>query len=68
LPTLSAIKMNEIEWIKEAVAKEYIKHYEYENFSNIQEIGTGGFGKVFRANWKDSKYFALKSFELNNTY
>ena len=31
--------------------------------SVIQEIGTGGFGKVYRANWKNSyKHLALKSF------
>ena len=52
-----------INWIEEAIAKEYLKHYEYENFSNIKEIGTGGFGKVYRAKWKSfENYFALKSF------
>ncbi|CAB5381436.1 unnamed protein product [Rhizophagus irregularis] len=30
---------------------------------NVQRIGTGGFGKVYRANWKNSdQYLALKSF------
>ncbi|CAB4388502.1 unnamed protein product [Rhizophagus irregularis] len=30
---------------------------------NVQKIGTGGFGKVYRANWKNSEqYLALKSF------
>ena len=39
-----------------------LKHFEYENFSNIQEIGFEGFGKVYRANRKNSEqYFALKS-------
>ena len=57
-----------INWIEEAIAKEYLKYYEYKNFSNIKKIGSGGFGKVFRANRKNSeKYFALKSFfNLNN--
>ena len=60
---------NSINWIEEAIAKNYFKHYEYKNFNNIQEIGTGGFGKVYRANWKKSnKYLALKSFfDFNNT-
>ncbi|GBC24960.2 kinase-like domain-containing protein [Rhizophagus irregularis DAOM 181602=DAOM 197198] len=35
-----------INWIEEAVDKEHIKYYEYKEFSNFQEIGTGGFGKV----------------------
>ncbi|CAB4415551.1 unnamed protein product [Rhizophagus irregularis] len=50
-------------WIEEAISKEYFRLYEYEHFSNVQRIGTGGFGKVYRANWKNSEqYLALKSF------
>lgn len=57
------------EWIEEAIVKDYIKYYEFNYFSNFQEIGFGGFGKVFRANWKSShNYLALKSFfSFNNT-
>jgi hypothetical protein len=52
-----------INWIEEAVSKEYYKFYERNHFSNIQKIGTGRFGKVYRANWKNSEqYLALKSF------
>src|SRR2546427_1616056 len=51
-----------INWIEEAISKRHIKHYEHKEFKNIQEIGTGGFGKVYRANWKNShQYLALKS-------
>ncbi|CAB4415043.1 unnamed protein product [Rhizophagus irregularis] len=50
-------------WIEEAIDKGYFKHYEYEYFNNIQEVGSGGFGKVYRAKWKNSdKFLALKSF------
>ncbi|GBC05704.1 hypothetical protein RclHR1_06390004 [Rhizophagus clarus] len=53
----------DIYWLEEAIAKKYFKYYEFESFSNIQEIGSGGFGKVFRANWKNSEqYVALKTF------
>jgi serine/threonine protein kinase len=57
-----------INWIEEAINKKHIKYYEYENFKNIQEIGSGAFGKVFRANWKNfDHYLALKYFfNLNN--
>ena len=49
--------------IEDAIAKNYVKYYEYKDFSNIQKIGTGGFGKVYRANWKNSEqYLALKTF------
>jgi hypothetical protein len=50
-----------ISFIEEYVFKKNIKCYEYEHFSNVQEIGTGSFGKVYRANWKSS-LLALKSF------
>ena len=57
------------DWIEEAIAKNYFKYYEYKHFSNIQEIGSGSFGKVYRVNWKNShKYLALKSFfNLNHS-
>ncbi|GBC07528.1 hypothetical protein RclHR1_07510004 [Rhizophagus clarus] len=52
-----------IEWIEEAIIKEHIKFYEYEQFSNFQYIGTGSFGIVNRVNWRNSqKHLALKSF------
>jgi len=52
-----------VNWIEEAIDNEHLKHYEYKQFSNFQQIGAGSFGKVYRANWKNlEKYFALKSF------
>ena len=59
---------NSDEWIEEAISKKHIKYYEYKHFHNIQEIGQGSFGKVYRANWKNLKqYLALKSlFNSNN--
>ncbi|POG69185.1 kinase-like domain-containing protein [Rhizophagus irregularis DAOM 181602=DAOM 197198] len=54
---------NECNWIEEAISKKLIKFYEFGQFYNLQEIGSGGFGKVYRADWKDShKCCALKSF------
>ncbi|PKK62195.1 kinase-like protein [Rhizophagus irregularis] len=50
-------------WIEEAISKNFFKYYEFEQFYNIQEIGSGGFGKVYRANWKNSlKRYAIKTF------
>ncbi|RIA93845.1 kinase-like domain-containing protein [Glomus cerebriforme] len=54
---------NPNEWIEEAIYKKHIKYYDYNHFSNFKEIGSGNFGKVYRANWKNSEqYLALKSF------
>ncbi|RGB35778.1 kinase-like domain-containing protein, partial [Rhizophagus diaphanus] len=52
-----------INWIEESIAKKQIKYYDYYHFNNMQEIGFGSFGKVYRANWKSShSYLAMKSF------
>jgi hypothetical protein len=52
-----------INWIEEAISKKHVKYYEYDHFSNNQEIGCGSFGKVYRVNWKSpQKYLVLKSF------
>ncbi|CAB4388556.1 unnamed protein product [Rhizophagus irregularis] len=52
-----------VNWVEEAIGKEYYKLYENNNFHNVQEIGSSTFGKVYRANWKNSEqYIALKSF------
>ncbi len=49
--------------IEGVISKKNIKHYEYQHFSDFRKIGSGAFGIVFRANWKNSgQYFALKSF------
>ena len=58
-----------INWIEEAISKEHIKYYEYENFhDNMEEIGSGRFGKIYRVNWEDShRRLVLKSFfNFNN--
>ena len=52
-----------INWIEEAISKEYLRYYDYKDFNNFEVIGSGGFGKVYRAKWKNfENYLALKSF------
>src|ERR1044072_2236513 len=65
------LKVSDNSWVRrieEAVSKNHFKRYEYKDFSNIQEIGSGSFGKVYRGNWKNThKHVVLKSFVgLNN--
>ncbi|CAB4399422.1 unnamed protein product [Rhizophagus irregularis] len=55
-----------INWLDEAINKEHIKYYKYDQFNNVKIIGSGGFGKVFRANWRNTgNILALKEFKYN---
>ena len=49
-----------IDWIEVAIKNEYLKYYEFKNFSNVKEIGSGCFGKVYRANWKNFRNYLVK--------
>ena len=51
------------EWLDEAIQNEHINFYKYDNFKNIQKIGSGGFGKIYKATFNDGVTFALKSYK-----
>ncbi|RGB24454.1 kinase-like domain-containing protein [Rhizophagus diaphanus] len=52
-----------IEWLEKSITEEHIELYEYSDFKNIQLIGSGAYGNVYRVNRKYSnRIFALKSF------
>ncbi|GBC06381.1 hypothetical protein RclHR1_00680025 [Rhizophagus clarus] len=57
---------NPNEWvslIEDAISKKNLECYEYKHFHNIEKIGNGTSGKVYRANKKNSEQcFALRSF------
>ncbi|CAJ0912549.1 17567_t:CDS:2, partial [Entrophospora sp. SA101] len=55
-------------WLDEAIQKEHINFYEYSSrFKNIQKIGSGGFGKVYKATLDNSSICALKSYSHDMT-
>lgn len=55
------------EWIDMKVNDEIIKYFEYNNFSDIEDIAKGGFGIVRSANWIDGGIkVALKSLLINS--
>ncbi|RIA84799.1 kinase-like domain-containing protein [Glomus cerebriforme] len=59
---------NYIDWLEKSIAEEHIIYYPYSEFNNLRKIGKGSFGKVFRANWKNTdKVFALKNFNNDRT-
>ncbi|PKC66208.1 hypothetical protein RhiirA1_460010 [Rhizophagus irregularis] len=52
-----------IDWLEKSITEEHIELYEYSDFKNIQLIGSGAYGNVYRVNRKYSnRIFALKSF------
>jgi serine/threonine protein kinase len=56
-------KDKSVQWIEEGISKRFINYIEYNEFQNIQRVGSGAFGKVYKANWKSSNtVVALKSF------
>ena len=54
-----------INWIEQCIREKHIKCYDYKKFSEIEAIGTGAFGKVFKGIGCKKKKFALKSFNLD---
>ena len=54
-------------WIERYMKEEKVNYYEFNEFSNIEEVGNGIIGKMYKANWKQSeKCVILKSFNLDN--
>ncbi|KAF0499947.1 kinase-like protein [Gigaspora margarita] len=47
-------------WFEKTLKEDDIIKYDYSVYENVEEIGTGGFGIVYSANY-DGKKFALKS-------
>ncbi|RGB27322.1 kinase-like domain-containing protein [Rhizophagus diaphanus] len=51
------------DWLENSIKNEYLSHFEYSNFEITKPIGFGNFGKVLRANLKNTDtIFALKLF------
>ncbi|RIA83962.1 kinase-like domain-containing protein [Glomus cerebriforme] len=52
-----------IDWLEKSIANEYLNYYKYSDFKNVEQIGSGSYGSVVRANWKNiDGFFALKTF------
>ena len=55
-----------IDWLEKSIKEDTI-YYEYSDFKILQQIGSGSFGSVVRANWKNNQLYALKSFNNNKS-
>ncbi|CAB4380858.1 unnamed protein product [Rhizophagus irregularis] len=55
------------DWLEKAISENYIKYYDYAEFTNKEEINNGSFGKVFRVNRKDSDTVMALKYPFNLT-
>ncbi len=52
-----------IDWIENSITEGLIKFYDSNQFGEVEEIGPGTLGKLYRTTWKNSsEILALKSF------
>ncbi|RIB22469.1 kinase-like domain-containing protein [Gigaspora rosea] len=53
------------EWLEKAISEGHINYIDYNKFTEPIEIGIGGFGKVFKSEWRDSELtVALKCLKV----
>ncbi|GES75152.1 kinase-like domain-containing protein [Rhizophagus clarus] len=58
---------DDIDWLENAILENYIKYFDYTEFTNKEEINNGAFGKVFRANRKNSDTVMALKYPFNLT-
>ena len=51
-----------VNWLENSISEEHIVYYEYSDFKIFQQIGSGSYGTVVLANWKNDRLYVLKSF------
>ncbi|RIB23395.1 kinase-like domain-containing protein [Gigaspora rosea] len=56
------------EWLEKAIYERHINYIEYNKFTDPNVIGSGGFGNVFRYEWKDCELtVALKCLKVDTS-
>ncbi|KAF0520801.1 kinase-like protein [Gigaspora margarita] len=56
------------EWLERAISDEHINYLEYSKFTAPTIIGIGGFGTVFKCEWKESELtVAFKCLKVNTS-
>ena len=56
-----------VDWVEKAVTENYIKYYNYSDFTNMKEINNGSVGNIYQANWKgtDTLLVVKSSYKLS---
>lgn len=57
-----------LDWLERSISEENIAYYKYSEFKDLILIGSGSFGSVYRANWRNiDNIYALKTFNNDKT-
>lgn len=57
-----------IDLLQRSISEENIAYYKYSEFKELILIGSGSFGSVYRANWRNiDNIYALKTFNNDKT-
>ena len=56
-----------VDWVEKAITENYIKYYNYSDFTNMKEINNGSVGNIYQANWKgtDTLLVVKSSYKLS---
>jgi serine/threonine protein kinase len=58
--------MSSLSWLEDQIGANIIKSFNYAEFSEIKQVGEGGFGSVNKAYWKNRRMtVALKTLKIN---
>ena len=59
--------MSSLDWLEEQINANNIKSFNYAEFSELIQVGQGGFGNVLKAYWKNRRMtVALKSLKIKS--
>ena len=68
LNKIKNIKVDETDWLERSIAEKCFKYYEPSEFTDLtdlKEIGTGTFAKLYRAKWRNTGQFCtLKYYNI----
>jgi serine/threonine protein kinase len=64
---LNTNSMSSLDWLKTQVEANSIKSFDYAEFSEIKQVGEGGFGKVYKAYLKNRRMIvAFKTLKIDS--
>ena len=56
-----------VNWVEKAITENYIKYYNYSDFTSMKEINNGSVGNIYQASWKgtDTLLVVKSSYKLS---